>query len=114
MYHVKSRLTNPVCVTVTVNGKDLVMEVDTGASVSIISEDTFRDIQQGESTLAKPPEVHCQITDIYWPGDRRHGEDYSNSQASWSGVATATDCDKRKRVYPAAPRLVGSSETRLA
>ena len=37
--------------TVSVNGNKLVMEIDTSVSVSIVSEDTFNQIWEGQSTL---------------------------------------------------------------
>lgn len=42
LHHVSNRLTKPLLVKVNVNGVDLEMESDTGASVSLISEETFR------------------------------------------------------------------------
>ena len=42
---------DPIQVNVTINGKELVMELDTGASVSIISEKTFDDVLRGTITL---------------------------------------------------------------
>ena len=44
--------TRPIVVTVNVNSKPLQMEVDTGASLSIISEETFNnEFNQTELTL---------------------------------------------------------------
>jgi hypothetical protein len=51
MFHVGLGQTRPLYATVTVNGNPLSMEVDTGASVSITSLETFKTIQNGESTL---------------------------------------------------------------
>ena len=51
MYHVDAGRAKPLYVTITVNGNPLAMEVDTGASVSITSLETFKAIQNGESTL---------------------------------------------------------------
>ena len=51
MHHVTSGQARPLHVTVTVNGSPLSMEVDTGASVSITSLETFKSIQEGESRL---------------------------------------------------------------
>ncbi|XP_011408756.1 PREDICTED: uncharacterized protein K02A2.6-like, partial [Amphimedon queenslandica] len=42
---------DPIQVNVTINGKELVMELDTGASVSIISEKTFDDVLRETITL---------------------------------------------------------------
>ena len=42
LYPVKDACSRPLQTTVKVDGHDLVMEVDTGASVSLISEATFR------------------------------------------------------------------------
>ena len=51
MHHVDAGRAKPLYATITVNGNPLAMEVDTGASVSITSLETFKAIQNGESTL---------------------------------------------------------------
>ena len=51
MFHVSSGQTGPLHETVTVNGSPLAIKIDTGASVSIASRETFESIQKGESTL---------------------------------------------------------------
>lgn len=51
MFHISSGSSKPLHVTVTVNGKQLTMEVDTGASVSIINQETFELIREGQSVL---------------------------------------------------------------
>ena len=51
MFHISSGQVSPYCASVTVNGSPISMEIDTGASVSIISLETFESIKQGESML---------------------------------------------------------------
>ena len=51
MFHIGSGQVSPYCASVTVNGSPISMEIDTGASVSIISLETFESITQGESML---------------------------------------------------------------
>ena len=51
MYHVDAGQAKPLYATITVNSNPFAMEVDTGASVSITSQETFKAIQNGESTL---------------------------------------------------------------
>lgn len=51
MFHVSSGSSKPLMVKVVVNGKLLAMEVDTGASASIISEETFEQIRKGQTSL---------------------------------------------------------------
>ena len=52
MFHIQSRSHKPYTASVTANGNPLRMEIDTGASVSIIvSEDTLKSICRGRSTL---------------------------------------------------------------
>ena len=61
MFHVGSGQTRPLYATVTVNGNPLSMEVDTGASVTITSLETFKIIQNGESALRvyrETPDLH--------------------------------------------------------
>lgn len=47
LFHLKSGSSKPLQVKVVVNGKELAMEIDTGASVSLLSEDTFNRLWQG-------------------------------------------------------------------
>ena len=51
MFRVGSGRVKPLYAMVTVNGIPLSMEVDTGASVSIISLETFQMIQNGDAIL---------------------------------------------------------------
>ena len=51
VFHIDASRAKPLNATITVNGNLLAMEVDTGASVSITSQETFKAIQNGESTL---------------------------------------------------------------
>ena len=62
MYHVTANSpSSPFQVTVTANGRPLLMEIDTGASVSIASLHTFESLREGESTLElREPNVRLQ------------------------------------------------------
>ena len=62
IFHVGSGRVRPLYATVTVNGNPLSLEeVDTGASVSITSLETFKTIQNGESPLQlEEPSVKLQ------------------------------------------------------
>ena len=61
MFRVGSGRVKPLYATVTVNGIPLSMEVDTGASVSIISLETFQTIQNGDAILElKESDVRLQ------------------------------------------------------
>ena len=51
MHHVKFRSNKPYRVVVNVNGNSLSMEIDTGASVSVVGKETFETIRVGVSTL---------------------------------------------------------------
>ena len=51
MFHISCGSSKPLQTTITVNGNPLTMEVDTGASVSIINRTTFDCIQNGQFTL---------------------------------------------------------------
>ena len=52
-FTVKGKKAKPIVVTVLADGKELQMEVDTGASVSIISNKTFRELWEGDRKLRK-------------------------------------------------------------
>lgn len=47
LFHVTSGSSKPLQITVKVNGNQLMMEIDTGASVSIIREQTLKLVQKG-------------------------------------------------------------------
>ena len=51
VFHVRSGSTKPFRVVVKANGKPLSMEIDTGASVSIVSQECFNAIREGTATL---------------------------------------------------------------
>ena len=50
LYYSLSNRPSPIVVTLTVNGAQLPMQVDTGASLSIISEETYRTLWTSGST----------------------------------------------------------------
>lgn len=47
IYSVGSERTDPYKVSVSVNGKEIEMDIDTGASVTVLNEDTYDSIKQG-------------------------------------------------------------------
>ena len=51
MYHIGLGSSNSLQTTVKVNGKPLIMEIDTGESVSVVSEQTFKSLQESQSEL---------------------------------------------------------------
>ena len=51
LFHIWSGQVGPYCVSVSLNGNPISMEIDTGASVSIISLEKFKSIRHGESIL---------------------------------------------------------------
>ena len=55
MYHVGAGPNAPFHTTITVNGRPLTMEVDTGAAVSVVSETTFGSIREGVTSLELQP-----------------------------------------------------------
>ena len=65
MFHVTSGSSKPFLVDVVVNGKPLTMELDTGASVSIASEETFDQIREGRSSLGLQKSA-VRLPDIHW------------------------------------------------
>lgn len=61
MFHVSMGSCKPLQTTVVVSGTLVKMEIDTGASVSIISEERFNSIREGKSLLElKPSTVRLQ------------------------------------------------------
>ena len=51
MYHISSKSTKPVMVNVMVSGQKMEMELDTGASVTLMSEESFKRIGRSGVTL---------------------------------------------------------------
>ena len=51
MYHISSKSTKPVMVNVMVSGQQMEMELDTGASVTLMSEESFKRIRRSGVTL---------------------------------------------------------------
>ena len=56
LYHVSAGTAAPICVTVKVNGANLKIEMDTGASLSLISEATYRNLWQSNRPQLQPTE----------------------------------------------------------
>ena len=51
MFHIRSGPSEPYRAVVKTNGNPLSMEIDTGASVSVVGEETFETIQKGDEIL---------------------------------------------------------------
>ncbi len=51
MYTLPLKKTRPMMVTVSLDGREIEMEVDTGASLSVISETTYRNFKTKSSTV---------------------------------------------------------------
>ena len=51
MYRIGSKATKPLIIGVKLNGIMTAMEVDTGASVSIMSEESFKSLRDGGTVL---------------------------------------------------------------
>ena len=75
--------TPPIRVELTVNGAPLTMEVDTGASVSLISDQTYRTTW----TAAKRPPLQPSDTRLYT---------YSGELIEVLGIITVTVCYKQQ------------------
>ena len=56
LYKVTARTAAPILATVTVNGVNLTMEVDTGASLSLISETTYNQLWDSDRPQLQPTE----------------------------------------------------------
>ena len=65
LLHVSSGQSAPLYITVTVNGCPLVMEIDTGASVSIACLETLKDIREG-GALAEAGRAYHLAVDVHW------------------------------------------------
>ena len=56
LYHVSAGTAAPICAIVKVNGTNLRMEVDTGASLSLVSEATYLNLWQSNPPQLQPTE----------------------------------------------------------
>ena len=65
LFQVTSGRNEPYRATVNVNGKHLLMKIDTGASVSVVGEGMFNIIKEGKSTV----ELEKTSADIYEGSD---------------------------------------------
>ena len=62
MYTIRNRKTKPLIVNVELNGVSTSMEVDTGASVSIVSEQLFKKLRDQGVTLRPSGARLCTYT----------------------------------------------------
>ena len=62
LYHVTAGTVAPICTTVNVNGANLRMKVDTGDSLSLISEAIYRNLWQSNPPQLQPTEVLSTYT----------------------------------------------------
>jgi hypothetical protein len=57
LYKIATPKVPPLKVSVTMNGTDVVMEVDTGASLSVMSENTYNQLWNGHGPTPRPTQV---------------------------------------------------------
>ena len=60
MFHTRANNSQPIQVTVKLNGIDTSMEVDTGATLSVISEQTYKTL----FTTASEPRLEASIAQL--------------------------------------------------
>ena len=113
MYHLSDSSSPPFQVTVVANGHPLLMEIDTGASVSIASLHTFETICDGESTLElQEPTVKLRT----YTGEPIDVCGHVEMKITHNGQSTLLPLVvryTRERPHIAGSELVGSPETRL-
>ena len=51
LFQIRAGQYKPFQASIKVNGKPVAMEIDTGASVTVVGEDTFKTIQEGDSSV---------------------------------------------------------------
>ena len=94
MFRVSSGLS--IGAKVTVNGNDLSMEVDTGASVSIVSEDTFL-VEFVRENLPLTSRHRHQTADQHWRVYQSPRDCDNECGAQWPRKMLTTGCHERKR-----------------
>ena len=79
MYSLTGSSAQPLVVTVKVNNVDLKMELDTGASVSIISEATYNHLWPQAQAPACLTRISCEIKNLHWRTGGHKGSDRCDS-----------------------------------
>ena len=87
------------------------MEIDTGASVSIVSEETFNKIQEGQSKLELKPVA--EVADVHWGADSCARLYTGCGGARRTDSLPATHRHARQRTNLTWSRLVVDSQTGL-
>ena len=89
LYAVRSDSTAPINTTVKINTAKLQMEVDTGASLSLISEATYiQQPQEEDEASASTLTLHHQAEDVHV---------YSGEQLQVMGMMTVEVCYKTQQ-----------------
>ena len=91
LYNIKSSKPDPYCVNINVNGHEITMEVDTGASVTVISEQTYR------QTLKSVPKIQPSDANLHtYTGEEfkvlgliKVPVEYSNQKATLPAIVVA-------------------------
>ena len=65
MFPLRSKKYDPIYATVSVDGKPIRMEIDTGATLSVISETTYNQVWKDQAPLLSAQDRICKTTHLY-------------------------------------------------
>ena len=65
MFPLRSKKYDPIYATVSVDGKPIRMEINTGATLSVISEMTYNQVWKDQAPLLSAQDRVCKITHLY-------------------------------------------------
>ena len=99
LFQVTSGRNKPYQTTIIVNGKPLLMEIDTGASVSVVGEGTFYSIREGNSTVG----LQKTLTQLQTYTKEAIPVLGSAIGAPQTITHLTSDCNRRKRDTPPRP-----------
>ena len=108
MFQLTNSRNDPLYITVSVNQVPIKMEIDTGATLTVISESTYRQVWTKEQADDKDQTSH-----IHWPGDPSQRITTGDGSTWEPTESTTPDCYRRTRTQPPGQKLAGRIEVRL-
>ena len=98
MYPAGNESVGTLKTTVKINGKELSMDIDTGAAVSLISETVYKRLLQTGGTIAMEPQY--KIEDIYWRTYSGTRKSHCHSQVQGTNKTATTSHSRWKWSKP--------------
>ena len=117
LYPVRSDKNSPLQTVMSINGKAIEMEVDTGAAVTVISEETLADIWRprhlATQTSSLPSECDNEASYLYRIGDTSGRYHNSDRAAPEAGNSSSSGCGVRHWTKSVRTGLASQNSARL-